>query len=358
MDEGAPRTMAPSRVNLAAAMTLLTAVTVAAAAAAATAAAPHPKLVIPEATKDFGSVVTGTELTHSFVLRNEGNAPLEIQQALPGMGVEVKSFDSSIAPGKSGKVVAHLDALHLSGSGSTIITVMSNDVAQPSARLTLSFEVKPEIAVTPGFARWIYVQQEPTGKIINSIHAKDGQNFDVLGVDVPQPGIHATFRPATPEERVASVAGSQWKVELAIDPDAPVGAVRGIAVVRTNHPKQKRVPIPLSGFIRPRYLLEPQVADLGTQTLVAPQDFKVNLRNFATPPVTITAMESTIPGITATATTVLAGHRYSIAVRLDPAVMSPGPFKGKLVIRLSDPLQPTLELPLSGELVRPAFSAG
>lgn len=350
--------MRPSRVNLAVAMTLLTAVTVAAGAAASTAASPHPKLVIPEATKDFGSVATGTELNHSFILRNEGNAALEIKQAVPGMGVEVKSFDSSIAPGKSGKVVVYLDALHLSGAGSTVITVISNDVDQPKAQLTLSFEVRPEIAVTPGFARWIYVQQEPTGKIAESLHAKDGQPFDVLGVDVPQPGIHATFRPATPEERVASVAGSQWKIELTIEPDAPVGAVRGIAVVRTNHPKQKRVPIPLSGFIRPRYLLEPQTADLGTQTLVAPQVFKVSLRNFATPAVAITAMESTIPGITATATQEVTGHRYSIALRLDPAVMSAGPFQGKLIIRLSDPLQPTLELPLSGELVRPAFSAG
>lgn len=351
--------MRRSRVNLAAALTLLTAGSVAAAVAATTpAAAPGPKLVIPEATKDFGAVVTGTELTHTFVLRNEGKAPLEIKAAVPGMGVEVKSFDSSIAPGKSGTVVAHLDALHLSGSGSTIITVISNDAAQPQARLTLSFEVKPEITVKPGFARWIYVQQEPTGSIAESVYAKDGGNFDVLGVDVPAPGIHATFRPATPEERVSTVAGSQWKIELTIDRDAPVGAVRGIAVVRTNHPKQKRVPIPLSGFIRPRYLLEPQTADLGKQTLVGPQEFKVGLRNFATPPVTITGMESTVPGITATAATVLEGHRYSIEVKLDPAVIAPGPFQGKLIIKLSDPLQPTLELPLSGEVVRPAFSAG
>lgn len=355
--------MRRSRVNLAVALTLLTAGSVAAAfaattAAATTAAAPHPKLVIPEATKDFGAIVTGTDLIHTFVLRNEGNAPLEIKQALPGLGVEVKSFDSTIAPGKAGSVVAHMDALHLSGSGSTTITVFSNDVDHPQATLTLSFEVKPEIVVKPGFARWIYVQQEPTGSIAESVYAKNGENFDVLGVDVPAPGIHATFRPAKPEERVSSIAGSQWKIELTIDRDAPVGAVRGIAVVRTNHPKQKRVPIPLSGFIRPRYLLEPQTADLGKQTLVGPQEFTVHLRNFATPAVSITGMESTIPGITATSATVLEGHRYSIAVKLDPAAMTPGPFQGKLIIRLSDPLQPSLELPLSGELVRPAFSAG
>lgn len=354
--------MGRSRVNLAFAWTLLTAGSVAAALAATSAAtpaaAPHPKLVIPEATKNFGTIVTGTDLTHTFVLRNEGKAPLEIKQALPGMGVEVKSFDSTIAPGKSGTVVAHLDALHLSGSGSTLITVFSNDPDQPQARLTLSFEVKPEIVVKPGFARWIYVQQEPTGAISESVYAKNGESFDVLGVDVPAPGIHATFRPAKPEERVSSVAGSQWKIEFTIDRDAPVGAVRGIAVVRTNHPKQTRVPVPLSGFIRPRYLLEPQTADLGKQTLVGPQEFKVNLRNFATPAVTITGVESTIPGITATTATVLEGHRYSIEVKLDPAAMTPGPFNGKLIIKLSDPLQPSLELPVSGELVRPAFSAG
>lgn len=349
--------MSSIRANLALAVTLLTVVAPAAGRAAAADSAPRPKLVIPVAEKDFGVVATGTDLTYAFILRNEGNAPLEIKEVIPGRGTVVKSFDPVIAPGMSGTLVADLDALKLNGTGSTAIRVMSNDADQPMARLTLTFDVRPEVVAKPGYARWIYVQREPTGTIIELIHAKDGQPFDVLGVETP-PGIHASFRPATVAERDSSIAGPQWRVELTLDPGAAVGAIAGNAVVKTNHAKQKRVPIPISGFVRPRYLLEPPSGDLGKQTLVAPQTFKMSLRNFGTQPIDIVGLETTIPGMTAAATPMVAGHYYSIGVTLDPATMANGPFDGRLIIRLSDPLQPTLEVPLSGELVRPAFSAG
>ena len=47
------------------------------------AAEPRPAVVFPEFSHDFGEVDRGRQLRHSFVVRNEGTAPLEIQGVHP-----------------------------------------------------------------------------------------------------------------------------------------------------------------------------------------------------------------------------------------------------------------------------------
>jgi hypothetical protein len=203
------------------------------------------------------------------------------------------------------------------------------------------------------------------------VWAKDGQPFAVLGVDAPAPYIRVTFREVDEGARDAKIAGSQWLVDLTVDSKAPPGPVEGLVVVRTSHPRQARMPIPISGFVRPRYILEPEwgkSTNLGSLQLSAPTAFTFKLRNFATDPVEVAKAETTIPGITATAAPAQVdatrhpvtggGHFFDITVRLDPAAMVPGPFNGKVVVRLSDPRQATVEMPLSGELVKAAPAAG
>jgi hypothetical protein len=325
-----------------------------------------PRAVVANATHDFGQVVTGTVLRHRFEIRNEGGAPLHINEVRPGMGVVIRSYDPVIAPGAVGGVEIEMDGLKITGAGSGRIGLLTNDPAQEMVALEARFDVQPAIQVKPGYARWIYVQHEPVGTIKELVWAKDGRPFQVLAVESEQPGIRTSFRQATPEERDPAVAGSQWKVELSLAADAPVGAIAGMAVVRTDHPTQKLVPIPLSGFVRPRYFLEPARGEarppvpgnLGKLTLAEPRTLNYSLRNFATPPVEVVGAETDIAGVTAAVSALEPGRVFNVALRLDPATMQPGAFTGKLVVRLSDPLQPAVELPLSGELVAAAPTAG
>jgi hypothetical protein len=318
-----------------------------------TAVAAQPRLVVPEPAKDFGDVTTGTLLEHRFELRNEGDAPLTLQELRPGMGIKIRSFDATIPAGGSGAVEVELDSLRLSGEGRTVVGLLTDDPAHSTFVLEVAFRVTPALLGKPGFARWNYVQGETTGTIGNLLWARDGGAFTVLDVETPMPAIRVTFRPATDSERNPTATGSQWRVELTLEAEAPVGAVEGIALVHTDHPLQQRVAIPLSGFVRPRYLLEPPRGQLGELQLAAPQTIRYSLRNFATAPVEVLGAETTIPGVSVAVQAEQPGRRYHVDVTLDPAAMKSGDFAGRLVVKLSDPLQPTVELALSGELQRP-----
>ena len=70
-----------------------------------------PIIDIPKTTFDCGTVVQGktTKLHASFLVRNSGKVPLHITSVRPACGCTVATFDSLIAPGKTGEVTADVN---------------------------------------------------------------------------------------------------------------------------------------------------------------------------------------------------------------------------------------------------------
>src|ERR1041384_6328411 len=68
-----------------------------------------PRLTIVEPVKDYGTVPQGDKLEWSFLVKNAGDADLQIIAAKPGCGCTVADFDKVIKPGETGKVTAHAD---------------------------------------------------------------------------------------------------------------------------------------------------------------------------------------------------------------------------------------------------------
>lgn len=52
--------------------------------AAVSAAQEGPKAVVTETSHDFGSVLEGNHMIHAFVMRNAGDAPLDIEAVRTG----------------------------------------------------------------------------------------------------------------------------------------------------------------------------------------------------------------------------------------------------------------------------------
>ncbi|RPH53759.1 DUF1573 domain-containing protein, partial [bacterium] len=177
-------------------------------------AAGKPKAVAVEPIKDAGNVPKGDKIIHDFVIRNDGDAPLEITQVHPACGCTVVEFDKTIAPGQTGKIHAVLDTSTFNGAISKGVSVFTNDTDTPQIELTVRAKVEPFIAVKPGYARYITVQgEQKEGTITQTLWATDGAPLDVVKVESPYPFLKTSFREAKPEERLADGGqGKQWKV--------------------------------------------------------------------------------------------------------------------------------------------------
>jgi hypothetical protein len=332
-------------------LALCAAFLVAATFPAQSAAQGKPKAVAVEAIKDVGTVAKGEKIVQDFLIRNDGDAVLEITNIQPACGCTVAEFDKTIAPGKTGKVHASVDTSTFNGAIAKGMSVFTNDPATPQIELTIRAKVEPYISIKPGYARYVTVQGEPTeGDIVQTLWASDGSSMDVTGVDSPWPFLKVTYREAKPEERLPDAKGKQWKVEMKLSNDAKVGPLAEYVTVHTNHPKQKIVQIPVTGFVRPTVAVTPQVADFGTIDLKEPTKKVINIRNFATEPIKVTGVEDSVKGIEVKLEPLDEGREYQVQLTLSPA-LAKGAFEGKLTIRTDSPKVPLLEVPLKGTIL-------
>ena len=320
--------------------------------AASLLAAGKPKATVAEPIKDAGTVPKGEKVINDFVIKNEGDADLQITNVQPACGCTVAQFDKVIKPGATGKVHAEVDSSTFNGPISKGVTVFTNDPDHPQIELTVHANVQPYIAVKPGYARYITVQGEPQeGNIVQTLWAPDGASWDVTGADSPYPYLTVTYHEAKPEERLPEAKGKQWKVEMKLANNAKVGPLADYVTVHTNHPKQKVVQIPVSGFVRPVIAVTPPTADFGSIELKEPLKRALDIRNFATEPIKVTGIDVSLPkGIDAKLESLTEGREYQVRVVLDPSLPK-GPFSGKLTIHTDSPKVPTLEVELKGIVI-------
>jgi len=320
--------------------------------AASLLAAGKPKATVAEPVTDVGTVPKGEKIIHDFLIKNEGDADLQITNVQPACGCTVAEFDKVIKPGATGKVHAVVDSSTFNGPISKGVSVFTNDPDHPQIELTVHAKIEPYIAVKPGYARYITVQGEPQeGNIVQTLWAPDGSSWDVTGVDSPYPYLTVAFHEAKPEERLPEAKGKQWKVEMKLSNNAKVGPLADYVTVHTNHPKQKVVQIPVSGFVRPVIAVTPPTADFGNIELKEPLKRSLDIRNFATEPIKVTGIDSSLPkGIEAKLEPINEGREYQVRVVVNPGLPK-GPFTGKLTIHTDSPKVPTLEVEFKGIVI-------
>jgi len=310
---------------------------------------PAPKLVPVEAIQDVGKIAKGERVKVDFSIRNEGQVELILNDVHPTCGCTVASFDAKIPPGGVGKIHAEIDTVDFSGPIAKTITVLSNDPVQPRVMLTIKAQVEPQIVAYPGYARFVFVQNQAATSVKQWLWTENFPDLKILSVKSPYKFIDATFRAANAEERRQEIAAAnQWVIETTIQPDAEVGALRDFLVVETNHPKQKELRLAISGFVRPLLSVTPQVADFGALDLsTASQDLSLVLVNFGEAAIDIQGVTASVPGVDSKIKLIEAGRRWEIKLTLT-GKMPRGRTDATVTIETTSPVMPRLEVPLRG----------
>lgn len=308
--------------------------------------AKQPKLVAEERVYTTGEIARDQVVDHTFKIRNTGTATLAIHDAVASPNLEIVSRPTSLAPGMAGEVHVRVPLLYDKPAALLKqIELHTNDPETPSFVLELKILSTEYVTAKPGYARWISVQHERAGAISEHFSAPDGQEFQVLRTTAPPAGITATISPAkkTPENH------GEWKVDLTLAEDAPVGAIVGTLLVYVNHPKQKIVPIPLSGFMRPVMAVTPNTLSVGELALTAKRSQAFVVKSFSTAPIQVTRVEHDLKGFPpASLETRTPGREYRIKLDFDPATMPKGAFRGTLKIYTDSPKMALLSVPIDG----------
>lgn len=319
-----------------------------AAATAPTTEPAKPKLTVENRVYEAGEVARDKVVEHTFKLHNAGDAALEIRQIIVAANLEIVARPTTVAPGATGDLTVRVALLNDKPVALLKqLEVESNDPETPKMALEVRILSTEYVAAKPGYARWISVLHEKAGTISQKIAALDGQDFEVLGTSAPPPGVSADFA-ALPQEPGKA---RQWKLDLTLAQDAPVGPIVGTLLVSVNHPKQSIVPIPLSGFMRPIAVVTPNALNVGELTLTAKQSQAFSVKSYSTAPVRVTKVEHDLKGFPPVSLEErVAGREYRLKLDFDPATLPKGPFKGTLRIHTDSAKVPLLTVPLEGTI--------
>ena len=102
----------------------------------------QPKIVFKEDSHDFGKVKQGSNLTHEFVFKNDGDDLLTIKNVETSCGCTAALVSNKkVEPGKTGKIKVSFDTRGYGGEVVKFIYVESDDPAQPKIQLKITAAV-------------------------------------------------------------------------------------------------------------------------------------------------------------------------------------------------------------------------
>ena len=111
--------------------------------------ASEPKLVMAEDHFDFGEVFEDRQLSHTFVIKNSGNAPLEISKVDPDCACTVADYGRTIPAGGQGEISLRIKPYSVLRQFRKETRVFVNDPEHPEFKLVLTGTAKPFIEITP-----------------------------------------------------------------------------------------------------------------------------------------------------------------------------------------------------------------
>lgn len=321
-----------------------------------------PRLTIVEPVHEFGEVAKGDKIDWSFLIKNTGDADLQVIAARPSCGCTVADFDKVIKPGDTGKVTAHIDTSAFTGPIAKTITLETNDPTSPTSQLTLHAIVKPYVDSYPaGFVRFNLLQGETATQSV-TLYSDEEVPFDITDVRVPvDPATQkpvdwvkvTTHKLSDSEHLQMGRAGqNQYRVDITVGGnDAPFGPMADKVEIFTNSKHQPLYPISVTGVIRPTYRVEPTMLNFGevaptdpaatrsvllhSNDLEAPQNFVV------------TKVESSTPIITTAFKPLAQKGDYEVTLQVARDA-KPGDIDGTVTIYTSDKVHPIVTVPVKG----------
>jgi hypothetical protein len=307
----------------------------------------QPSAVFPETVIDVGAVNKGERASYEFTVQNEGDQSLEITEVKPSCGCTVAEYDKTVKPGGAGKITAVVDTTNFKGPIAKSVKVFTNDPTNPQINLVIKANIKTHVEIDPGYARFVAVHGEPNAKSVQRVWSREKPDLQILGAESPYPHVKVSYAEATVDEREGGVSGSQWRVTVELDTDAPVGPMADYIDVTTDHPERQTIRIPVSGFVRPVLSVTPRVADFGRREVSEPQTASLEIRNMSKSAVTLDEVSTDIEGVQAEIEPLEEGRLYKVLLTLEPG-MKKGRFRGLVTINTTSSKQPVLEVNVKG----------
>jgi uncharacterized cupredoxin-like copper-binding protein len=218
------------------ALALLTNLCLAAAALAA------PELSVTEANYNFGTIAQGKKVPHNFVIRNSGDAPLQIKEVTVSCGcTAAKPSASLIAPGKTAEIQVVFDSSSFTGKVQKSISVLTNAGKAPNFTLNMEGTIVEVLQVAPRQLSLGPVKPGAAKQMTVTVTNRDSVSVKLLSVSATT----NTLPTKAVIKKGELKPGETGTIELTITPRADAKVMSGYLHIMTDCAQKKEIIIPM-----------------------------------------------------------------------------------------------------------------
>lgn len=305
-----------------------------------------PELIIAESVHNFGSVVQGTKVEHSFEITNTGDAPLLIKAIQPACGCTAAVVGKdTLAPNEKTEIHAAFDTTGFHGYKVKTIRIHTNDPKQSSAVVGFQGTVRMDVELDQPR---VYFGRVTKGK-------GDHRTFSVRpGKDSSAKILDISGRSEHLEINVEDIEGGAKKVTVGLKDSVPLGVFKSRVVVRTTSERNPVINVPVFARVEGDLKVIPPDVSFGLVEgpLEKPISHKLRLVNEGSAPLQILGVKSSNPAVEVTLEKVTPGREYLLIVTVGSGAV--GTLRGQITITTDHPSaeQTQIELPLYGVITR------
>lgn len=222
---------------------------------------PHPRAVIDKTEFDFGRMEVGESREHSFVIRNEGQADLILQQGNTTCQCTISKLENDrLPPGKSATITLRWTPTTQSETFEKGAEVFTNDPLNEKIHLKIVGMVAPRFVIMPADT-WSAkdVKDGPPTEVKGYVASPIADDMKIEKLEYDEKYLIVEYEPVPQEmlPMMKSKAGFQFTVK--VKPVMPVGAFTFPLRIHTNVPERKAdstlgdnavIPVTINGYRR------------------------------------------------------------------------------------------------------------
>ena len=304
---------------------------------------PVPVIACDEPVFDFGEMWMGPELSHTFVIKNDGDSPLDITRVKPACGcTKAGAHPDAIPAGKTGEFSFKLNSKKLRGKYEKGIMVYTNDPRTPAFSLKLRGVVKRYIDVLPTNANFGKVTgQEPQKRVIKITNNTDNP-LELEAKPTKDSGFEFNLVEITP--------GQEYELHIEMKPPFETGAKRAFTFLHTNVKDQEKIRIGAAATVPERLDIQPRVfvmAGARSREYARP----IRFTNYGGNLVKILEATTTESALQLTVNERTPGKAYTVRVDV-PAGYEAPESGGMITLKTDDPEKSVIEIPIKRQQTR------
>ncbi len=211
-----------------------------------------PRLVCYEQNYDFGKRNRTDTVKHSFVVKNEGNAPLIIRRVKPFCRCTVGKLSKNVLqPDEEVTIHVQLVLYGLSGVVHKKILIESNDPHNPKGTLHITGTVTDDILITPFQVSFLGIHDDTkTDKVVR---------IDVLNPDINLniERVESESQYFVPETKTLE-KGKSYELTIHTKPPLPEGLTTGSIRIFTDNDEYGTLEIPVKADVFGELIIFPE----------------------------------------------------------------------------------------------------